>query len=117
MIISISVTCTRALACHEALYFCLEGHYLQQAVYLLDFALVMYFSGILYIDLEEKSENHWTNRIFKEKGQGDERSIVIRLDELIDFIHTTEATFAVFQVKRNDDNFRAERYFLVYLVF
>jgi biopolymer transport protein ExbD len=69
------------------------------------------------IDLEEKSENHWTNHIFKEKGQGDERSIVIRLDELLDFIHTTKATFAVFRVKRNDDNFRAERYFLMYIVF
>jgi hypothetical protein len=69
------------------------------------------------IDLEEKSENHWANRIFKEKGQGDERSIVIRIDELLDFIHITKATFAVFQVKIGDDNFRTERYFLVYIVF
>jgi hypothetical protein len=69
------------------------------------------------IDLEEKSENYWANRIFKEKGQGDERSIVIRLDELLDFIHTTKATFGVFLVKTGDDNFRAEFYFLVYIVF
>jgi hypothetical protein len=69
------------------------------------------------IDLKKISVNHWAKRIFKEKGQGDERSIVIRLDELLDFIHTTKATFAVFRVKIGDDNFRAERYFLVYLVF
>jgi hypothetical protein len=33
--------------------------------------------------------------IIKE-GQRDEKSIVIRLDELIDFIHTTKATFGVY---------------------
>jgi len=69
------------------------------------------------IDLEEKTENHWANHIFKEKGQEDERSIVLRLDELLDFIHTTKATFGVFRVKTGDGNFRAERYFLVYIVF
>jgi hypothetical protein len=51
------------------------------------------------------------------KGQGDERSIVLRLDELLDFIHTTKATFGVFRVKTGDGNFRTERYFLLYIVF
>jgi hypothetical protein len=69
------------------------------------------------IDLEEISENHWANHIFKEKGQGDERSIVLRIDELLDFIHTTKATFGTFRIKIGDDSFRAERYFLLYIVF
>jgi hypothetical protein len=69
------------------------------------------------IDLEGIGENHWANHIFKEKGQWDERSIVLRLDELLDFIHTTNATFGVFRIKTRDENFRAERYFLLYIVF
>jgi hypothetical protein len=69
------------------------------------------------IDLEGIGENHWANHIFKEKGQWDERSIVLRLDELLDFIHTTNATFGVFRIKTRDENFRAERYLLLYIVF
>ena len=45
------------------------------------------------------------------------KSIVIDNDELIDFLKTAKATFNVFWVKTGDDNFRAERYFLVYIVF
>ncbi len=69
------------------------------------------------IDLEEISENHWANHIFKEKGQRDEKSIVTHQEELIEFIHTTKASFGIFRVKTGDENFRAERYFLFYLVF
>ena len=49
------------------------------------------------IDLEEIRENHWAN-IFKE-GQREEKSIEILQEELIDFIHTTKATFGMFRVK------------------
>jgi hypothetical protein len=52
------------------------------------------------IDLEGIGENRSANHIFKEKGQGEERLIVLRLDELLDFIHTTDATFGVFRIKR-----------------
>jgi hypothetical protein len=45
------------------------------------------------------------------------KSIVISQDDLIDFIHTAKGTFGIFRVKRGDENFRAERYFLAYLVF
>jgi hypothetical protein len=45
------------------------------------------------------------------------KSIVISQDELLDFIRTTNATFGVFRIKTRDENFRAERYFLLYIVF
>jgi hypothetical protein len=45
------------------------------------------------------------------------KSIVISQDDLIDFIHTAKGTFGIFRVKTGDENFRAERYFLAYLVF
>jgi hypothetical protein len=41
---------------------------------------------------------------------------VIHQVELMDFIHTTKASFGIFRVKTKEEDFRAERYFHVYLV-
>jgi hypothetical protein len=58
------------------------------------------FTATLRANLEKISENLWANHIFKEKGQGDERSIVLRLDELLDFIHTTKQLLEYFESKQ-----------------
>jgi hypothetical protein len=53
------------------------------------------------IDLDniEEKEKHWAYRVIKEGGH--EKSIIMKKEDLIDFIKTTKATFGGFQAKKN----------------